>query len=219
MPNELDKLSGRLRQLLWLLLAGGAFGFIEAAVVVYLRELAYPEGFTFPLREISTLLLRTELLRELATLTLLLALARATRRRALPRFAVFALSFGVWDLAYYLFLKLLLGWPAGLLDWDILFLIPAPWVSPVLAPVLVSLALIACALPILLAPGDRSWRIGPARWVLMTLGGLLILASFLWNSAAVQAGGLPGAYPWWLFSLGMILGLGAAIPALARTTP
>ncbi len=215
MPN-LETRSARMRQLLWLLLTGCSFGFIEAAVVVYLRALVYPEGFAFPLSEITPLILKTEILREAATLLLLMGLAHSTRRRALPRFAVFALSFGVWDLTYYLALKLILGWPAALLTWDVLFLIPAPWASPVLAPVVVSLALIGCALPILLAPSDRRWPLGPSHWAMMTLGGLLILASFLWNSKAVLAGGTPGAYPWWLFAMGMILGLGAALPALAR---
>ena len=51
-----------------------AFGYIEAAVVVYLRQIFYPEGFTFPITlfdDIDTLtrrILLTEIGREAATI-------------------------------------------------------------------------------------------------------------------------------------------------------
>ena len=56
----------------------------------------------------------------------------------LEEFAGFVVVFGVWDIFYYVFLRVLVTWPASLLDWDILFLIPLPWVGPVLAPVLIA---------------------------------------------------------------------------------
>lgn len=217
--RDLASASARRAQLLWLMLTAAAFGFVEGAVVVYLRAVAYPEGFAFPLREVPPLLLKTEVLREAATLLLILGFANAARRRPLARFAVFALVFGVWDLGYYLTLKGALDWPASLLDWDILFLIPAPWTSPVLAPVLVSLALVGFALPLLLAPEERAWPIRRAHWLLASAGGALILASFFRNAELVMAGGTPSRYSWWLFLIGMALGLGSAGAVFARRRP
>ena len=197
-----------------LTLLAAAFGFIEGAVVVYLRAIAYPDGFGFPLAPVPELLLRTEIAREAATLLLLLGVARVARRDALGRFAVFSLCFGVWDIVYYLTLEAVLGWPDGLLAWDILFLIPLPWAAPVLAPILVSLALIGAACAILLGDGwTRSLRRGD--WAAGVCGGLLILWSFLWNAQAIESGS-PGPFPWWLFAAGMLLGLGAFAGAIRR---
>ena len=197
-----------LRRLLsWCTLAAAAFGVIEAAVVVYLRAISYPEGFAFPLKEIPRPLLVTELVREAATLLLLLGIAGLAVRGTLRRFAVFAYCFGIWDLVYYLGLKLFLGWPESLLTYDVLFLIPAPWTAPVLAPVLVSLALVAAAVILLRLPAGGASFLRPVDWLIEILAGLVILASFFWNLPAVGAGEVPGSYPWWLF----LLGYGAGI--------
>lgn len=206
----------RRAQWLWLLLAGIAFGFVEAAVVVYLRAIAYPGGFDFPLQPLDARLVATEIAREAATLLLLLGVALAARRRPLARFAAFTLLFGAWDLAYYGALKLLLDWPSGLLDWDVLFLVPAPWLAPVLAPALVSTALVACATPLLLAGPDRDWGLDRRDWIPLVLGGLLVLASFFTETARVLAGERPERFAWELFAAGMALGLAAWFRALGR---
>jgi hypothetical protein len=52
------------------------------------------------------------------------------------------LAFGVWDIFYYVFLKVLTGWPHSLMDWDILFLLPLPWWGPVIAPVSIAVLMI-----------------------------------------------------------------------------
>lgn len=111
-----------------------AMGFLEATVVVYLRAIYYPTGFTFPLVSMAPQLVVAELLREAATLVMLLAPAALLSRNRLERFAWFCWAFAVWDLFYYVFLKVLLGWPESLLTWDVLFLLPTVWVGPVLAP-------------------------------------------------------------------------------------
>jgi hypothetical protein len=191
--------------LVWAGLFAGAFGLVEGAVVVYLREIAYPGGFRFPLQEIEPGLLRTEVAREAATLLVLLAMACAAGRGARRRFAIFAFCFGVWDIAYYVALKVFLDWPAHLLDWDVLFLIPVPWTAPVLAPVLVSLALIAAGVLLLRKPElILRWR----DWAVAVAGGALVLASFFWNTPAVMAGEMPGPYPWPLFLAGWLVAVG-----------
>lgn len=192
------------RLLFWCTLFGVAFGYIEGSVVVYLRELLYPEGFGFPLEEIPARLLRVEIAREAATLLVLGAFARLAATGGVRRLSVFALCFGIWDLVYYLTLKLWLDWPASILDWDVLFLIPVPWVAPVLAPVLVSLALVAAAVVILRA---SELSIRPVDWMVEATAGVLIVASFFTNTPALVAGDAPRSYPWALFSVGWVGGI------------
>lgn len=199
-------------RLAWLAAWAVAFGVVEGAVVVYLRRLFYPgappDAPLFPLRDMGAALVGTEVAREAATLVMLLAVAMLAERRPLRRFAAFALCFGLWDLAYYALLWVALGWPAGLLEWDVLFLIPAPWTSPVLAPVLVSLSLVGAAVMVLRNVGESAP--GPFRaldWLAMAAGGAVILWSFFWNVGPVSRMELPGDYPWWLFLAGWLGGL------------
>lgn len=194
--------------LIWLSLFSLAFGYIEASVVVYLRELYYPDGFHFPLTSISAKLVWTEIIREGATLLLLLSIAFIAARTALRRFAVFAFAFGGWDLIYYLTLKLHLGWPVSLLDWDVLFLIPLPWIGPVLAPILVSCALIAAAMIILTLSPDQLSPFRPVDWIVEIIAGLIVIISFLWNFPVLGEETAPEVYPWWMFAVGYATGIG-----------
>jgi hypothetical protein len=113
-----------------------AMAFVEAAVVVYLREL-------FPLAQwtatvpFSPLVYRTEVIREAATIVMLLAVSYLSFERVALKCAAFFWIFAIWDLGYYAFLKLLLNWPASLATKDVLFLIPHPWVAPVWVPLAV----------------------------------------------------------------------------------
>ncbi|MEE9162003.1 MAG: hypothetical protein V3U35_03440 [Candidatus Neomarinimicrobiota bacterium] len=195
-------------RLLWLGLFSLAFGYIEAAVVVYLREPYYPGGFQFPVVPMPGHLLRTEIIREAATLLLLLSVARLSARRGLHQLGVFAYCFGLWDLVYYLALKVLVDWPASLLDWDILFLIPLPWAGPVVAPIAVSLALVAGAVFLLRLPEDGPSPFRRIDWLVEGAAGLAIIASFLWNLPALAAEEIPSTYPWWLFGMGLGGGAG-----------
>jgi hypothetical protein len=214
---------GPRRLLLWLTLWSVAFGVCEAAVVVYLRRLCYPgqpdDGPLFPLRVVDPLILGTETAREAGTLLMLLGMAMVAERRPLRRFAVFALCFGMWDLVYYAALRVALGWPSSLMEWDVLFLIPEPWSSPVLAPVLVSLALVGSA-AIVLGRVDESapspFRLGD--WLAEIACGALIIGSMLWNAATVERQLPPGPFPWWLFLAGLLGGLAVFWRAMRRVT-
>ena len=208
---------------LWLTAFSVAMGFLETAVVVYLRELYYPTGFAFPLAPIKASVAVTELLREAATLLMLLSVGVLTGRTAVQRFSFAIYSFAVWDLGYYVFLKLLLDWPASLLTWDILFLIPVPWVGPVLAPCLVALTMAGLALvAVRLEQQGYTVRFTAAAQGLWWAGSLLILASFMADYVAyvqqhgrdlwTASGGtdlfseapayVPQSFNWWLFGLG-----------------
>lgn len=110
-----------------------AMAFVEAAVVVYLR-LLYPAADLTAV-PFSPLVYRTEVMREAATIVMLLAVGWLAGRRLATRALAFVWAFAVWDLFYYVFLKLLIGWPPSLGTADVLFLIPVPWVAPVWLPV------------------------------------------------------------------------------------
>lgn len=179
----------------WMSAFAVAMALLEAAVVVYLRALYYPQGFRFPLVPIDHDLGAIEVAREAATLLMLLAPGALVSRSALERSAWFCFCFGVWDLFYYIWLKVFLDWPASLLDWDILFLIPVPWVGPVLAPCLISIGLIALAL-ILLHGRARSPLFGPSarHWILMIMGAVVMVLAFMLDHLAfLQRQGALGA--------------------------
>ena len=120
-----------------------AMGFLEAAVVIYLRELFYPNGFDFPLRGfLNPSILGVEWIREFATVVMLAAIAVLAGKKFYERFAYFLYAFAIWDIFYYISLKATLDWPSSFLTWDLLFLIPWPWIGPVLTPVLWSILFI-----------------------------------------------------------------------------
>ena len=220
----------------WMTVFFIAMAFLESAVVVYLRALYYPEGFDFPLVPMDPVLVNTEVFRELATMVMLLVPGALVTRSALERFAWFCFGFGIWDIFYYVWLKVLLGWPSGLASRDLLFLIPVPWVGPVWAPCVISLGLIALALLILRGRSNGVSRLVDRwSWGLLISGALLMIVSFtidpLLQSFGVQALVDPGVmaesrshalqqgrdyvpadYPWPWFVAGCLL----AVAGLTR---
>ncbi len=157
-----------------------AMGFLEAAVVVYMREILYPGGFSFPLSPVPVNLAVTEISREVATLIMLVSIGILAGRKFSTGFAWFIYSFAIWDIFYYVFLKAILGWPESLLTWDVLFLIPTTWTGPVLTPVLISLTMILFAMVILYRDerGLES-RIPGKIWTGLIAGSLLIIISWI----------------------------------------
>ena len=153
-------------RLVALVLFAAAMGWLEAVVVVYIRGvLGFPHGPVVPTpEEVLTRfgqvhwLLRTEQVRELATLAMLATVAWLAADRLRGRLGAFLTIFGVWDIVYYASLYVLLRWPPGLGTVDVLFLIPpGPWWSqPVWVPVLISVGMIAMGFKLLRgAPGRR----------------------------------------------------------------
>jgi hypothetical protein len=214
-----------LRTSLALILFAVAFGYLEAAVVVYLRHIYEPlrnalypgraAGDLFPLIPIGQLssehlrLLTAELGREAATLLMLSGVGLLAARAPRQWIAGFAIAFGVWDITFYLSLKLLLDWPASLLTWDILFLIPVPWVGPVLAPATVSAVMIVCGLIALKCDWDgRPIHATSSHWIGLIGGALVIIVSFTWNYRTLMAGAPPEHFNWTLFLAGLLAGIG-----------
>jgi len=117
-----------------------AMAWVESAVVLDLRTMfaridPYQPN---PLPEIGNLG-PAEIIREAATMIMLLTVGVLAGRNWRSRLGYSAIAFGVWDIFYYVFLRRLTGWPHSVMDWDLLFLIPLPWWGPVLAPVSVAL--------------------------------------------------------------------------------
>lgn len=142
-----------------------AFGYIEAAVVVYLRHLlgfalatastevlflipgiAFLEPQTAVKIITDSAILNVERIREAATLVMLGATAALTAKSFKEQIAYFFLAFGIWDIFYYVFLRLTIGWPQNFSDLDIFFLLPTPWVGPVFVPVVISSILVVVSL-------------------------------------------------------------------------
>ena len=89
-------------------------------------------------------------------------------------------TFAIWDIFYYVFLWLLLGWPQSLMTWDVLFLIPTTWTGPVLSPVLVSMTMILLAMVILIrAERGKDSRIPGKIWAGLILGSLILIFGFI----------------------------------------
>lgn len=169
-----------------------AMAFLESAVVIYLRELYYPDGFGFPLKSMDDTLLLTELLRELATIIMLVSIGYLSSQNNRERFAVFLLSFATWDIFYYVFLKVFLNWPAGLNDWDILFLLPLPWYGPVWAPVLISIMMILYAMLLLNSIKSGFPFKHHIRDILMIgIGTVLVLYSMMEDAINLYLKGMP----------------------------
>lgn len=170
------------QKVVWLTAFSIAMGFLETAVVVYLRQIYYPKGFDFPLVPITSTIAITELLRELATVIMLIGIGVLTGKNKAERFVCFIYSFAVWDIFYYVFLKLLINWPASLFTWDILFLLPVPWVGPVLAPCITSLSMILLFAYVMFYSDKRvDLKIKRVEWKMLILGSVVVIASFVWD--------------------------------------
>ena len=191
-----------------------AFGFVESSVVVYLRSLYYPEGFAFPLKVMSSGHLLVELMREAATLVMLAAVGMLVGSKRWERFGYFVVAFGIWDTFYYVWLKVLLNWPASLLDWDILFLIPLPWIAPVVAPILISILMIVSGSLIVIRIGKgRGFTPNSLSWSLSLSGVILVLYSFMKDTGATLQGGVPSPYGYELLIASLVLFLVAFLAA------
>jgi hypothetical protein len=198
--------SRHLGKLTYLFFFGAAMGFLEAAVVVYLRELYYPGGFSFPLRVMPSKIITVEVLREIATIIMLYTAAAVATRRFWERFGYFIFVFGLWDLFYYIWLKFTLGWPASILDWDILFLIPVPWIGPVVAPVLISILMIIAGILISsLYQRGLHLRTTLLSWIAGGLATIAILYTFMRDSDATFYQKMPQPFLYGVFLPAYIL--------------
>jgi len=171
-----------LKTLVWVSIFSVAMGFLETAVVVYLRELYYPDNVLFPLAQMSSSVIITELIREAATIIMLIGIGYLAGRKFITSFAWFIYSFAIWDIFYYIFLKLILNWPESLLTWDILFLLPTIWTGPVIAPVITSITMILLAWGIVYFNQKiEGLKLNKPEWFFLILGSGVLIIGFSWD--------------------------------------
>jgi hypothetical protein len=193
---------------------GVAMAWVESAVVFYLRTMInriepyQPD----PLPSISRFA-SVELPREFATMVMLFAVGALAGRTWRARLGYAVLAFGVWDIFYYVFLRINCGWPHSLLDWDVLFLLPLPWWGPVLAPILISLLMIVWGTFASQFERTHPSALSNGRvWVLNSVGVALALYVFMADSIAASPRGLdairtvlPQRFNWPLFCIALLL--------------
>jgi hypothetical protein len=230
----LQKTSGKsdLSRIIFVTVFAIAMGYLESAVVVYLRELYYPEGFAFPLKILSMRIAVTEIFREFATMVMLLTIGIIAGRSRLERFGFFIFAFGIWDIFYYIFLKMILGWPESLFTWDILFLLPTTWVGPVLAPCINALSMVIFGgLIWYFRSKNKLLPVNIREWAMLVVGSLLVIISYIedyvtylhkefsWGEIFLPSdsgklmelamGYVPREFSWWIFWIGEIIILAA----------
>lgn len=191
-----------------------AMAWMEAAVVIYLRTIVDRiDPYQANPLPLYGDLGGVELIREAATLLMLLSVGWLSGRTTRSRLSFTAIAFGVWDVFYYIFLWMMGPWPSSLLDWDILFLLPLPWWGPVLAPVLIALLLVIGGLMIVtLEERGTPIRMNKKSIVIAFSGALLALYAFMEDALAVLPGGieslrsvLPTSFNWPLFIFALVL--------------
>jgi hypothetical protein len=200
----------------WLVVVvyAAAMAWVESAVVFYLRTMVdrIEPHQPNPL-PLATGLGKAELVREAATIVMLLAVGILAGRTWRSRLGYFAVAFGVWDIFYYVFLKVICGWPRSLLDWDVLFLIPMPWWGPVLAPGLIALLMVLWGTLQSGWRGDEGQRsLVWSAWFLSAIGMGFALYTFMADNLRVAHLGLdawrkvvPSHFNWSLFCVGLLL--------------
>ena len=208
------------KRFLWVSTYAIAMAFLEAVVVVYIRGLLQITNDHVALGPYVTM----ETWREAATLVMLVSVGWLAGRKRLDRWAYGLFAFGIWDIGYYVWLKVLLDWPASLLSLDTLFLIPLTWWGPVLAPVLIAaLMCVVAVLAVMRMERGEPTRITPARVGLVALGGLLALYVFMADSLAALLQGRsdwatlrPGPFQWPLFLVALAM---MTLPSLMTAWP
>jgi hypothetical protein len=201
----------------WLLVVVFAIGmaWVEAASVYYLRVMIGRVNpyQVHPLPMVGVLA-QVELVREAATLVMLLTIGTLAGRTWRTRLGYTAMAFGAWDIFYYAFLKVICGWPRSLLDWDVLFLLPVPWWGPVLAPVCIALLMIVWGTTVTQrAVGSPARSVGSTWWWRLSwLGVAIALYVFMADSLRTLHEGmdatravLPTAFNWPVFVVALAL--------------
>jgi len=177
--------------------------YLESAVVVYLRAMY---GIGDLLKDINLtpdIYTFIEIGREAATIVMLVSLALIAGVNWQKKIGYFFIVFGIWDIFYYIWLYLFIQWPKSLLEWDILFLIPLPWWGPVIAPILISILLIAIGLLLI---NDIKFKVTSIDWIAFGSSIIVLLYTFVDDSIIAIISGTgklteirPTNFNWFLF--------------------
>lgn len=192
-----------------------AMGLLESICVVYIRQIIFPPDGNIANTPNSDFNFTLEAIRESMTIIMLTALSILAAFNWRTRLAMFFLAFGIWDIFYYFGLKIFLDWPATIMDWDTLFLIPVAWYSPIIVPVLISTYFIIGSIFIIIHESNGTkLKFNFSVVLLQFLGFGVWFYSFVKNSAMISENGYTNVeYSWALFFLGLIFGISSLIAA------
>jgi len=189
--------------------------YLESAVVVYLREMYHIVDLVkdTPLKPDAYTII--EIGREAATIVMLAVIGLLAGNTLPKKIGYFFLSFGVWDIFYYIWLYVFIQWPKSLFEWDILFLIPLPWWGPVIAPVLISLLLILIGYLLI---SEVKFKVTSIDWIGFILSIIVLLYTFTEDSIKLIISGTgdlteirPTAFNWILFLIAYLVWFGTSI--------
>jgi hypothetical protein len=188
-----------------------AMAYLESAVVVYLRAMYGIEDLVRDINFETDIYTFIEIGREAATIIMLATVSLIAGSKWLHKIGYFFLSFGIWDIFYYIWLYIFIQWPESILEWDVLFLIPLPWWGPVIAPVLISIVLISIGYLLI---NDLKFKVNSIEWIVFGIAVIILLFTFMEDSIKVIITGTgdltqirPTAFNWVLFLIAYVISL------------
>jgi hypothetical protein len=122
-----------------------SMGYFETSAAYYQRIILgiSPSYNLSVLPKLSSEHLLIEQVREISTILMLFAVSMLVGKSKIEKVAIFLFCFGVWDISYYIFYYVLIQWPTSLFTIDLLFLVPMPWIAPIILPIAASIIMIA----------------------------------------------------------------------------
>ena len=200
-------------KILWVSVFSIAMAYLEAAVVVYLRRVYGISDLILQVPPFDAQIAAIELGRELATLVMLLSIGWISGETFQSRVGFAFITFGLWDIFYYLWLRVFIGWPQSILEPDLLFLIPLPWWGPVLAPVLIALLMVIGGIfAVIKVEKNGPLHIDAWSWVCLIAGVLILLYTFMADAlialpadASTLSGLKPSQFNWPVYFIGFSL--------------
>jgi len=208
------------RRLIGVITFAIAMGILEAICVVYIRQIIFPPDGNIANTPISNFNFGLEAIREAMTIIMLTTVSMLAAYNIRTRLAMFFLAFGTWDILYYVGLRIFLQWPASIMDWDTLFLIPVAWYSPVLVPVLISTYFIGGSIFIILHEGNGTkLKFSLTVVLLQFLAFVIWFYSFIMNSVDISESGYTNAeYSWVLFLIALTFGISSIALSFLKGT-
>ena len=200
------------KKLWWVALFAIAMAYVESTVVVYIRKIYGISDLLLDIPPFDPVIASIEVGRELATLVMLMAMGWAVGKSLQTRLSYTFFIFGVWDIFYYFWLRILFGWPNSLIETDLLFLIPLPWWGPVIAPVLIAcLMIIGGVLAVISKDKGHKIRFSAFDWTTLIAGVLILLYSFMEDALAIIPADVetlaqlrPTPFNWPIYILGLV---------------
>ena len=198
------------KKIFWVSLFSIAMAYLEAAVVVYLRRVYGITDLILQVPPFDAQIAAIEVGRELATLVMLLSIGWIAGKTFQSRVAFAFITFGSWDIFYYIWLRVFIVWPQSILEPDLLFLIPLPWWGPVLSPVLIALLMVIGGIfAVIRVENNGALHKDAWFWICLITGILIMLYTFMADALIAMPTDIstlsslkPSQFNWPLYFLG-----------------